>query len=135
MIFLIYFLTLNTILNLQSFNDKRILVIVAQEKTENVKNQIQRFKAQEQKVENRKLAVFTKINGEFMPIMNTDKSSLEFVKKHARKFEEKSQIQNYLIGLDQGIKKIYNGLVEPSTIFNLIDSMPMRRAEMRRKGE
>lgn len=38
-----------------------------------------------------------------------------------------------LIGKDGGLKFKKPFLVEPETIFSIIDQMPMRRAEMRRK--
>jgi hypothetical protein len=44
-------------------------------------------------------------------------------------------MQSYLIGLDQSIKKVFTGVVDPKTVFDIIDRMPMRRAEMRRRGK
>lgn len=39
-----------------------------------------------------------------------------------------------LIGKDGGVKMKKTSVVDPRSIFDLIDSMPMRQAEMRRKG-
>ena len=39
-----------------------------------------------------------------------------------------------LIGLDGGVKFESDKVVDPQVLIDLIDSMPMRRAEMRRKG-
>ncbi len=39
-----------------------------------------------------------------------------------------------LIGKDGGVKMKKTEVVEPQLIFDLIDSMPMRQAEMRKKG-
>ncbi len=39
-----------------------------------------------------------------------------------------------LIGKDGGIKRQREALVDPKSIYDLIDSMPMRRAEMRKGG-
>ncbi len=39
-----------------------------------------------------------------------------------------------LIGKDGGVKMKKTTAVDPQLIFDLIDSMPMRQAEMRRKG-
>ena len=36
-----------------------------------------------------------------------------------------------LIGKDGGLKASYKLLVKPKTLFDLVDSMPMRKAEMR----
>ncbi|TAI46773.1 DUF4174 domain-containing protein [Flagellimonas allohymeniacidonis] len=38
-----------------------------------------------------------------------------------------------LIGKDGGIKARYPFIVEPSKLFEIVDGMPMRKAEMRRK--
>ncbi len=37
----------------------------------------------------------------------------------------------YLVGLDGGIKAMYDKPTAPQAIFELIDTMPMRRAELR----
>lgn len=39
-----------------------------------------------------------------------------------------------LIGKDGGLKARYPYTVEPSKLFELVDGMPMRKAEMRKKG-
>lgn len=39
-----------------------------------------------------------------------------------------------LIGKDTGVKRRESGYIEPSALFRLVDSMPMRRQEMRRTG-
>lgn len=47
--------------------------------------------------------------------------------------------QNYegvlLIGKDGGLKAKYDFVVAPSVLFELVDSMPMRKAEMRTKND
>ena len=40
-----------------------------------------------------------------------------------------------LIGKDGGVKFSGDFLVKPETLFSLIDGMPMRKAEIRRKGD
>ena len=36
-----------------------------------------------------------------------------------------------LVGKDGGVKKVWRDLVDPKSIFTIIDAMPMRRQEMR----
>lgn len=43
------------------------------------------------------------------------------------------KFQVALIGLDGGTKRRWNDLIDNEQIFGLIDTMPMRRAELRRK--
>ena len=47
--------------------------------------------------------------------------------------EFKHPYESVLIGLDGGVKKRWKSVVSPEIIFDLIDSMPMRRAEIRNK--
>ncbi len=41
----------------------------------------------------------------------------------------------FLIGLDGGVKRSTNTLFNPKELFRIIDSMPMRASEIRRKNE
>ena len=43
--------------------------------------------------------------------------------------------QLFLIGLDGGVKLHRDDVTRPETIFSLIDGMPMRRAELRRRSD
>lgn len=59
---------------------------------------------------------------------------LPFTGKH--KFIQKAQMESfaiYLVGLDGGIKMKKETVTSLSTIFALIDGMPMRQAEMQNK--
>ncbi|MEM7519319.1 MAG: DUF4174 domain-containing protein [Planctomycetota bacterium] len=40
-----------------------------------------------------------------------------------------------LVGKDGGIKRRWSEPLEPQEVFELIDVMPMRRSEVRRRGE
>jgi hypothetical protein len=119
----------------QGFNDKRILVLTAKEMTPEVTEQLDRLQKNSQEVEKRRLAVFTLINGEVKAIINSSDKSLEFVTKNKDDYTEISTLTLYLIGFDRGLKNTFKGLINPQQIFNQIDSMPMRQAEMRRNRE
>jgi hypothetical protein len=119
----------------QGFNDKRILVLTAKEMTPEVTKQLDRLQKNSLEIEKRRLAIFTLIDGEVKAIINSSDKSLEFVTKNKDDYTETSTLTLYLIGLDQGLKNTLRGLVNPQQIFNQIDSMPMRQAEMRRNRE
>jgi hypothetical protein len=119
----------------QGFNDKRILVLTAKEMTPEVTEQLDRLQENSLEIEKRRLAVFTLINGEVKVIINSSDKSLEFVTKNKDNYTETSTLTLYLIGLDQSLKKTFKGLVNPQQIFNQIDDMPMRQAEIRRNRE
>ena len=126
---------LNLMMLSQGFNDKRILVLTAKEMTPEVTEQLDRLQENSLEIEKRRLAVFTLINGEVKVIINSSDKSLEFVNKNKDNYTETSTLTLYLIGLDQSLKKTFKGLVNPQQIFNQIDSMPMRQAEIRRNRE
>ncbi|EMY81682.1 DUF4174 domain-containing protein [Psychroflexus gondwanensis] len=131
----IYILLLNLMVPSQGFNDKRILVLTAKEMTPEVTEQLDRLQKNSLEIEKRRLAIFTLIDGEVKAIINSSDKSLEFVTKNKDDYTETSTLTLYLIGLDQGLKNTLRGLVNPQQIFNQIDSMPMRQAEMRRNRE
>ena len=51
--------------------------------------------------------------------------------KIPNRFQIQQSFQLFLVGLDGGIKARYDGPTTPQTIFGLIDTMPMRQAELR----
>ncbi len=57
-----------------------------------------------------------------------DSNLYQKMKKSGESFEV------ILIGLDGGVKLRQNEVLETKKLFDLIDSMPMRQAEMRRKN-
>ena len=52
-----------------------------------------------------------------------------------RKLPKQATFMTYLIGKDGGVKQRYSAPVAPQTLFRLVDAMPMRQSEMRRKAE
>ena len=116
----------------QGFNNQRIVVISANELTPKVKEQIDKLRKKPLQLEERKLAVFTLIDGEVTSIFNVKEDSKYFVENNISSFTTSSSFQTFLIGLDQSIKQKYLDIVEPKILFEIIDSMPMRQAEMKK---
>lgn len=116
----------------QGFNDRRILVITALENTSEVKNQIDIFQKNALELEERRLAVFTLIDGEINPIINSSEKSKKLLEKNKSDYMSTANPKIYLIGLDKSIKQTFSDFVQPQQIFEIVDSMPMRKAEMRK---
>jgi hypothetical protein len=117
---------------LQDFNDRRIIVLSADDLNSEVKEQIDKLRKNPVKLEERKLAVFTLIDGEVTSIFNASKNSKAFVENNKKSYPTSSSIRVFLIGLDRTVKQSFSEVIEPRKIFEIIDSMPMRQAEMRR---
>lgn len=116
----------------QGFNDRRIIIISAQEDNLQVKNQINWLQKNSLELEKRRLAVFTFIGAELKPILNSTEQSKIFVEKNKTDYAPATSSPIiYLIGLDKSVKQTFTDLVKPYQIFDKVDSMPMRRAEMR----
>lgn len=116
----------------QEFNDRRIIVISASKFTSEINDQIDSLKKSSKGLKERKLAVFTQIDGEIKAIFNTTEQSKKFVEKNKAKYVASSTPEIYLIGLDKTIKQKFTKFVYPRQVFAIVDNMPMRRAEMRR---
>lgn len=116
----------------QGYNDKRIVVIAASKKSSDVENQIKILQKNSLELEKRRMAVFTLIDGELEPIIYSSDKSEKFVRKNKASFTATSNPKIYLIGLDKNVKQTFSDFVEPQHIFEIVDSMPMRQAEMRR---
>ena len=129
---IIAFLLFNFMNMSQDFNDRRIIVLSAEDLNSRVKEQIDKLRKNPMKLEERKLAVFTLVNGEVTSIFNASKKSKIFVENNKTSYPTSSSIHVFLIGLDQTVKQTFSEVIDPREIFEIVDSMPMRQAEMRR---
>ncbi|MEJ2583886.1 MAG: DUF4174 domain-containing protein [Robiginitalea sp.] len=83
-------------------------------------------------LEERSLVVYTLHENRYargLPPVSWEKGSLKGFK--AKDIET---FRLVLIGLDGGVKLQESGFVDPVTLWRLIDTMPMRRAELKNKG-
>ena len=109
----------------------RLVLIIAEEKNEKFQQQITELKKHQQGLKERKLVIYqilpTKYSTGFEE-ENWQQSSELYHKYKA----EKSGFRVILIGLDAGEKLDQTEILSAEKLFNTIDSMPMRRAEMRK---
>ncbi|WP_127845141.1 DUF4174 domain-containing protein [Psychroflexus aestuariivivens] len=121
----------------QDFNDHRIILIHADnEHEEKMNQQVEKFLQEKLKLKDRKLAIFTFHNNELKNVFNTDSESEKFINEFIsnHNFEDEN-FSVRLFGLDGGEKSKFFKIVKPEIIYNQIDQMPMRRAELRRENK
>jgi hypothetical protein len=99
--------------------------------TPEVESQLNKLENSSLELEKRRIAVYTLIDGKLSPIINGSDKSTSFLNKKIDNFAPTPNAKLYLIGLDKGIKKTFSSDADPKQIFEIVDSMPMRRAEMR----
>lgn len=116
----------------QGFNDRRIIVIVSSEQNLEIQNQIDLLEKNLMELEKRRLAVYTIIDGKVEPIINPSERSEKFLNDNKSDYSATLNPKTYLIGLDKSVKQTFTDFIQPQQIFNLVDRMPMRQAEMRR---
>ena len=107
---------------------ERVIIISGNEAARDmIKAQFQRFESQIQKLKDRKLVIYK----------CTDKFCVYYNSKSKPKMINREQTsENFsisLFGLDGGKKFYSTKVIEPIVIFDLVDSMPMRRQELRNK--
>lgn len=91
--------------------------------------QFEIFKAYKNEIMDRDLILFVVTDSK---VFDTDGNSVELSKNQ---FPYSNFSGLILIGKDSGVKLRKPFLVSPQEIFDLIDSMPMRRAEMKKSKQ
>ena len=129
------FITMNVFSqNFQQYRwENRLLIIVdySDDQTKQLQ-QLALFKKHQEGLADRKLRVFSFSKKGLLK--GTRPSSTWEVGKLPNRFQTDQPFVLYLVGLDGGIKEIYNQPTALQSIFELIDTMPMRRAEIRQRN-
>ncbi|SKB53651.1 protein of unknown function [Salegentibacter holothuriorum] len=109
----------------------RLVLIIAQEKNKKFQQQLTELQKHQQSLKERKLVIYQIIAEKYSTGLAEEnwKNSIELFQKYK---EEKSDFRVLLIGLDGGEKLDQTKILSAEKLFNTIDSMPMRQAEMRK---
>ena len=109
----------------------RLVLIIAEEKTEKFQQQLTELQKHQQVLKERKLVVYQILPEKYSTGFQEEnwKSSTELYGKYKVK---NSDFRVMLIGLDGGEKLEQTEVLSIEKLFNTIDSMPMRQAEMRK---
>lgn len=110
----------------------RIIIISAPTENMALRNQIFSLNEAKDEMQDRDLKILQLINGSghLDNLDSLDEASVQIIrKKHGIKEDE---FELLLIGKDGTVKLRRNAYVSPQILFDLIDSMPMRRSEMKK---
>lgn len=117
------------------WEDRIILIFADSEDNEFYQEQLQHLQANEAELKDRDLVVYRILDQKaFQPGGKPMKRGWADALRSSYQGEEKSFLF-VLIGKDGGVKLRSNREVEVKKLFALIDGMPMRRAEMRKRGK
>ncbi|MBT8289893.1 MAG: DUF4174 domain-containing protein [Muriicola sp.] len=127
-ILLINFTMTSQDLSAYRWKNRILLLCDSGEGLEKSKSQLKLFKSYQKELEERDLIILiydgnTVKDEKFRTVSGVSKKEIEFEQEGV-----------FLIGKDGGVKLESGFYTKPIAIFELIDSMPMRRAEMRRKN-
>jgi len=139
-LFLSLFVT--TMASAQSFTQhqwkNRLIVVVDKTKTqEKLQAQLLLFRTELEALEDRKLLVYQYTAQQVkLGVDEANNWKQEVLPIFLnQKMQSTTTFSVFLIGLDGGLKRQWTAIVPLQEIVDLIDSMPMRRAEMKRNGK
>ena len=112
------------------WNERLLLVISNAEKESLFQEQIMTLKQKLDELENRKLVVYQITAKGYKTGFSIQDNWIDDTSLLNKFNSEKAAFKIVLIGLDGGIKLEQSELLSIEKLFNKIDSMPMRRAEL-----
>ncbi len=116
--------------------ENRLLILLTEDPEDILyKKQLEELSNCREGMEDRKLIIYHSTPDKFRKGLETKDewhNSIDIYKKYK---ENKSGFQILLIGLDGGVKMDQSEMITCEKLFGTIDSMPMRKAEMRKNEE
>jgi hypothetical protein len=139
-IFIAIFITCFAMANAQDlashqWNDRLVVIISHLETHPDLKKQISELLTDENGLRERRLKVYQVLPDAYKMGLDKQANWKKSEALYARLQRPGADFEVLLIGLDGGVKLRKNEVVKCEELFGLIDQMPMRRAEMRRKGQ
>jgi len=111
------------------WEDRIVLLISDSLDSDTLKQQLQLFQQAEKALKERKIVVY-QINSSQVKKGIKKSSAVSNGDLYKRYKKSDAPFEVVLIGLDGGVKLRKERIVKPPELFELIDRMPMRRAEM-----
>ncbi|WP_166435190.1 DUF4174 domain-containing protein [Christiangramia sabulilitoris] len=124
----VHFMTSQSLAEYQWKN--RLLIIFSEtENTREFVGQLREFEATGKELQERKLVIIHALPNKFRSLIPNETGWQDFGLYYEMK-KSKEDFEIILIGLDGGVKLRQSEILGTDKLFGLIDSMPMRRAEM-----
>jgi len=123
--------------DLSSHQWKDRLVIIQSNDSSNslFKSQIEELKTHQEGLKNRRVVVYQSIPKKYKKGLGDDVKWEESGGIFKTLMESDSEFEIILIGLDGGIKLRKNELIKYEELFGVIDQMPMRKSEIKRRNK
>ena len=115
------------------WKNRIILIITENEGSDVLNRQLQVLKDENKGLKERKLKIFQISPGKYRECFPREKDWTTAEKSIYELKKSNSDYEILLLGLDGGVKLRQTEILETEKLFDLIDSMPMRKAEMQRK--
>ena len=116
------------------WKNRIILIITENEGSDVLNRQLQVLKDENKGLKERKLKIFQISPGKYRECFPREKDWTTAEKSIYELKKSNTDYEILLIGLDGGVKLRQTEILETEKLFDIIDSMPMRQAEMRRKN-
>ncbi len=116
--------------------ENRIIVVYSNEtELDLVSKQLDLLMEESNKLSERKLVVIQAQKDRYRTIFPENSEWVSSSLKDELKISRKTEFEVFLLGLDGGIKLRQQEIVQTEKLFSLIDGMPMRKAEIKRKDQ
>ncbi len=119
-------------LSKHQWKNRLVLILTNDTTNTNYKNQLKAFEAETEGMKERKLLVYHITPTQYCT-ENENKKWHNSSKLYTNYKQTNAPFEVILIGLDGRIKLTQNEVLTTDKLFAIIDGMPMRRAELRRK--
>ncbi|WP_298526696.1 DUF4174 domain-containing protein [uncultured Christiangramia sp.] len=137
LIILIFYGMTSKAQDLQQYQwENRIIVVYSNEtELDLVSKQLDLLMEESNKLSERKLVVIQAQKDRYRTIFPENSEWVSSSLKDELKISRKTEFEVFLLGLDGGIKLRQQEIVQTEKLFSLIDGMPMRKAEIKRKDQ
>jgi hypothetical protein len=116
--------------------ENRIIVVYSNEtELDLVSKQLKLLTKEPKELSERKLILIQAQKNQYKTIFPENSEWVSSSLKDELKISTKTKFEVFLLGLDGGIKLRQQEIVQTEKLFSLIDGMPMRKAEIRRKDQ
>ncbi|TQI69544.1 uncharacterized protein DUF4174 [Gramella sp. Hel_I_59] len=137
LIILIFYGMTSKAQDLQQYQWENRIIVVYSNDTELdlVSKQLDLLTEEPKELSERKLILIQVHSNQYKTIFPENSEWVSSYLKDKLKISVKTEFEVFLLGLDGGIKLRQQEIVQTEKLFSLIDGMPMRKAEIRRKDQ
>ena len=123
--------------DLQQYQWQNRIIVVYSNETELdlVSKQLKLLTKEPKELSERKLILIQAQKNQYKTIFPENSEWVSSSLTNELKISRKTKFEVFLLGLDGGIKLRQQEIVQTEKLFSLIDGMPMRKAEIRRKDQ